>query len=230
MKNISHDQVIGIPVSNVSSASKLRRRPALPECSLHVHSTSYKSSQIKERKVESAINWISKFSKKADTFAQGIRDHVSLGPKISETVKGKLKLGARILQAGGIESVYRQNFSVGKGEKLLKAFQCYLSTTAGPIAGMLFVSNEKVAFHSDRSIAITSSKENLVRIPYKVIIPLRRIKRVSQSENSNKPNQKYIQIVTVDDFEFWFMGFVSYKRSLKYLQQAISDSSHSNFS
>ncbi|MBA0682811.1 hypothetical protein Goari_024502, partial [Gossypium aridum] len=36
--------------------------------------------------------------KKADTFAHGVREHVRLGPKISETVKGKLSLGARILQ------------------------------------------------------------------------------------------------------------------------------------
>ena len=93
---------------------------------------------------------------------------VTLGPKISETMKGKLCLGARILQAGGMERVFRRAFSVEKGEKLLKAFQCYLSTTAGPIAGMLFISTEKIAFHSDRSLALTSSKADLVRVPYKV--------------------------------------------------------------
>ena len=54
------------------------------------------------------------------------------------------------------------------------------------------------------------------------MIPLGRIKEAIQSENTTKPNQKYIQILTEDDFEFWFMGFVNCERSFRYLQQAIS--------
>ena len=94
---------------------------------------------------------------------------VILGPKISETMKGKLSMGARIVQAGGVERVFRQAFSIVPGEKLLKAFQCYLSTTAGPIPGMLFISTDKIAFRSDRSLKLTSPKGGLVRVPYKVI-------------------------------------------------------------
>lgn len=33
---------------------------------------------------------------------------VTLGPKLSETVRGKLSLGARILQAGGVERAFRR--------------------------------------------------------------------------------------------------------------------------
>ncbi|MFQ6649474.1 hypothetical protein Gotur_022222, partial [Gossypium turneri] len=73
---------------------------------------------------------INNIGKKADTFAHGVREHVRLGPKISETVKGKLSLGARILQVGGVEKIFKQLFSVREGEKLLKACQCHLSTTA----------------------------------------------------------------------------------------------------
>ena len=90
-----------------------------------------------------------------------------LGPKFSETVKGKLSLGARILQLGGVKRVFRQIFCA-KGEKLLKASQCYLSTTAGPIAGLLFISTQRVAFCSDRSIKFSCSNGELVRIHYKV--------------------------------------------------------------
>jgi hypothetical protein len=54
-----------------------------------------------------------------------------------------------------------------------------------------------------------------------VLIPLRKIKRVEQSENMKKPSQKYMEIVTVDNFDFWFMGFLSYQKSFKYLQEAI---------
>lgn len=94
---------------------------------------------------------------------------VTMGPKISETIKGKLSFGAKVLQAGGIDKVFREYFAVEKDEKLRKAFQCYLSTTAGPIAGMLFISTKKIAFHSDRPLSFTSPKGGSTRVPYKVI-------------------------------------------------------------
>jgi len=93
---------------------------------------------------------------------------VKLGPKISDTVKGKLSLGARILQVGGVEKVFMQLFSVKNGEKLLKASQCYISTTSGPLAGLLFISTHKVSFCSERSIKAYSSNGHLIRIHYKV--------------------------------------------------------------
>jgi GRAM domain len=148
---------------------------------------------------------------------------VSLGPKFTETVKGKLTLGKRILQAGGIERVFRQSFTVEIGEELLKASQCHLSTTAGPIAGLLFISTTKIAFRSDRSISVTLPKGEVAKLPYKVLIPLEKVKDLTESENMNKPEQKYVHIVTIDAFEFWFMGFVNYQRSFKYLKQAISE-------
>jgi hypothetical protein len=147
---------------------------------------------------------------------------VTLGPKLSDTVKGKLTLGAKILQAGGVEKVFRQWFSVDKNEKLLRSSQCYLSTTAGPIAGMLFVSTARVAFRSDRSLAVSSPRGDRARVPYKVTIPLRKLKAVRPSENKHRPEQKYVHLVTNDGFEFWFMGFVSYSRSLQHLEQAVA--------
>jgi hypothetical protein len=91
---------------------------------------------------------------------------------------------------------------------------------------MLFVSTRRIAFRSDRSLAVTSPAGGdavVARVPYKVAVPLRRIKRVRPSENADKPEQKYIQVATVDGFEFWFMGFVSYQRCCKYMQQVISE-------
>ncbi|KAE8712829.1 GEM-like protein 4 [Hibiscus syriacus] len=141
---------------------------------------------------------------------------------MSETVKGKLSLGARILQVGGVEKIFKQLFSVTEGEKLVRACQCYLSTTSGPIAGLLFISTAKVAFCSDRSIKISSPNGESLRVHYKVLIPIEKIKGVKESENVKKPRQKYMEIVTVDSFDFWFMGFLNYKKAFKYLQQAIS--------
>ncbi|KAK4261897.1 hypothetical protein QN277_004833 [Acacia crassicarpa] len=147
-----------------------------------------------------------------------------LRPKITDTVKGKLSLGARILQVGGLTKIFKQLFPIKEGEKLLKASQCYLSTTSGPIAGLLFISTEKVAFCSDRSLKITSPKGELVRVLYKVLIPLEKIKCVNQSKSMRKPSQKYMEIETVDNFDFWFMGFLNYRQAFKYLQLAVSQS------
>ena len=132
---------------------------------------------------------------------------MTLGPKLSETVKGKLSLATKILQAGGVEKMFRQWFSVDKNEKLLRASQCYLSTTAGPIAGMLFVSTARVAFRSDRSLAVPTPCGDSagLRVPYKVTIPLRKVKAVRPSENKHRPEQKYVHLASNDGFVFWWL-------------------------
>ncbi|XP_058179281.1 putative GEM-like protein 8 [Rhododendron vialii] len=167
-----------------------------------------------------------KLGRKSHSFAYRIRDHVKMGPKLSETVKGKLSLGARIIQLGGRENIFRKVFGMSSsdGEKLLKASQCYLSTTAGPIAGILFISTHKLAFCSERSIILPSNSTpgEVVRTPYKVSIPIKKIKGANESENVNKPAQKYIEIVTEDNFEFWFMGFVRFEKAFLNIHKAIS--------
>ncbi|XVF67042.1 hypothetical protein PTKIN_Ptkin10aG0089300 [Pterospermum kingtungense] len=230
MKNQLLEQVIGLPMIR-SSTYRVERTPRryLPDAAgqYRISSSAEGSAALKKSfgiagKGNFVLKRMNKLGKKADTFAHGVREHVRLGPKITETVKGKLSLGARILQVGGVEKIFKQLFSVTEGEKLLKACQCYLSTTAGPIAGLLFISSEKVAFCSDRSIKIPCPNGELLRVHYKVLIPLEKIKRVNQSENMKKPSQKYMEIVTVDNFDFWFMGFLNYQKAFKYLQQAIS--------
>eukprot|EP00261_Vitis_vinifera_P023895 XP_010656009.1 PREDICTED: GEM-like protein 4 [Vitis vinifera] len=170
-------------------------------------------------------NMMNQHGKKGDNIVHGIREHVRLAPRIFETVKGKLSLGARILQQGGMKRIFKQLFGVTEGENLLKASQCYLSTTAGPIAGLLFLSTQRVAFCSERSIKFSSPNGELVRFYYKVSIPLRKIKRVDQSENMKNPSQKYMEVVTADDFEFWFMGFLNYQKAFNCLQKALMSQS-----
>ncbi|KAK9275283.1 hypothetical protein L1049_022545 [Liquidambar formosana] len=211
MKNTHLEHVVGIPISTAAYPVKRSPKRFLPD-----PASQYQNNE------DSVIHRMNKLGKKGDNFAHRVREHVRLGPKISETVKGKLSLGARILQLGGVEKIFKQLFNVREGEKLFKASQCYLSTTAGPIAGLLFISNDKLAFCSERSIKFSSPKGELVRTHYKVMIPLRKIKAANQSVNVKKPSQKYIEVVTVDDFDFWFMGFLKYHKTFKYLQQAIS--------
>lgn len=53
------------------------------------------------------------------------------------------------------------------------------------------------------------------------MIPLRKIKRAVENENVKNPRQKFLEIVTEDNFDFWFMGFLNRQRALRHLQQAI---------
>ncbi|KAJ8421824.1 hypothetical protein Cgig2_026780 [Carnegiea gigantea] len=100
--------------------------------------------------------------------------------------------------------------------------RCCLSTAVGPIAGVLFISTNKLAFCSDKSIVkVTSPTGDLVRFHYKVVISLSEIQKVSQSRNVKKASEKYLQVLTMDDFEFWFMGLLSYSKMFKCLQCAI---------
>ncbi|GJN26969.1 hypothetical protein PR202_gb14939 [Eleusine coracana subsp. coracana] len=210
MAKAGRDHVIGIPVSNKAFGIE---EPDFSSKAAAFHS---------DAKNTTAARRGGKLGRNGDKVAQGLKEHVTLGPKLYEIVKGKLTLGARILHAGGVEKVFRQWFSVEKGEKLIKASQCYLSTTAGPIAGMLFISTEKIAFRSDRSLALTSQQGDTVRVPYKVTIPLSKVKMAKPSENKDRPEQKYVQVVTDDGFEFWFLGFVRYQVSLQELEKAIA--------
>ncbi|CAK9315108.1 unnamed protein product [Citrullus colocynthis] len=193
-----------------------------PSRHLHVSSSEDGSQSIKKYNGKDWIlNRLNKNRRNTDNIIQALREHVKLGAKISETIKGKLSLGARILRVGGLRKIYKKLFSMSEGEKLLKASQCYLSTTAGPLAGLLFISSHKIAFCSDKSIKLSSPNEDdhHVRIHYKVVIPKEKVMRVNESENVKKASEKYIQIVTVDNFEFWFMGFLNYESTFKSLQE-----------
>ncbi|XP_021896808.1 GEM-like protein 4 [Carica papaya] len=151
----------------------------------------------------------------ADKILHAFQEHVRVA------VKEKL----RSVGMGGMEKVFKKVFSVGEVERLIKdsCCECYLSTTAGPIAGLLFISTQKLAFCSHTSISFCSPKgDSLTLQYYKVLIPLRKIKRVNVSKNVEKPSHKYIEIVTVDDFDFWFMGFLDYQKAFKRLHHAIS--------
>ncbi|KAL8053202.1 hypothetical protein ABFX02_05G056000 [Erythranthe guttata] len=225
-KNAHKKHFTGFPISSAEYAFSIRSSPKalLPDPTSQYQlmpSPSRHYSKIRHGKVSSVITKMIKLGENMDVFAQGIREHVRLGPKLSETVRGKLSLGARILQVGGVEKVFRQKFNVREDEKLLKASQCYLSTTAGPIAGLLFVSSERVAFCSEKSIKLSSPNGKRLKAHYKVMIPLRKITRAVESENVKRPTQKYVQIETEDNFDFWFMGFLNHQTTLKYLQQAI---------
>ncbi|XP_049354245.1 putative GEM-like protein 8 [Solanum verrucosum] len=228
MKNFLSGNEVGVPMSSAvcSFERQQKRLLSLSACQDHLSSaTSKHFPKIKKRK--SVISKMNKLGERMDCLAQGIREYVSLSPKLTETVKGKLSLGAKILQVGGLEKIFKQKFRVKDDEELLNVSQCYLSTTDGPIAGLLFISTDKIAFCSERLIKFLSPTGKLLRIYYKVSIPISKTMKAKESENREKPSQKYIQVITEDDFEFWFMGFLNHQKTLRYLHQAISSTSSS---
>ncbi|XP_059278751.1 putative GEM-like protein 8 isoform X1 [Lycium ferocissimum] len=161
-------------------------------------------------------------SKITQKISESFQKDERLWPRLIESVKGKLRLqGAKILKLKRMKNVFEKNFSVKPEEKLVKAAQCNLQTTAGPIAGLLFISTDKAAFCSHKLIKISSPSGEIIKFHYKISIPLRKIKKVIESKRLKKPSHKYIQVVTEDNFDFWFLGFLNHISILKCLQEAI---------
>ncbi|XP_047322904.1 GEM-like protein 6 [Impatiens glandulifera] len=165
---------------------------------------------------------INRTKRPAEKEANSILEHVKLGSNITTILKGKLSLGAKIIQNGGVGKIFKQKFNVGSGEKILKASQCYISTTVGPIAGLLFITTHRIAFYSERSLKLQSSSGMSARVHYKVSIPLEKIRGTILSQNEKRTSQKYIELATVDNFDFWFMGFLNYQKTYTCILKAIS--------
>lgn len=206
-----------------TSTMYLEAKPSEHSGQHHQTTSSVNESQSSiQNRVKFVHNKIKMLGKNADVIAHGFREHVRLSPGITATVKGKLSFGARVLQLGGIERVFRILFSWEDGEKLMESFECYWSTSTSPIAaGLLFISTEKVAFWSERSVDVVSPDGESTKIHYKLEVSIRKIKAVNEAENVERPAQKYINIVTVDDSVVWFTGFFNYQKALKQLRRAI---------
>ncbi|KAJ9549460.1 hypothetical protein OSB04_022003 [Centaurea solstitialis] len=187
--------VMGIPM--ISTRGLLLSKPYEPNYPLSTSKTNYGI----ERK---------------SSFAVQIKNHVGLVPKVVEIVKHKLSYG--VLPLGREAKIFRKFFSTTDNEKLLHASRCYIYTTAGAIAGILFMSTERVGFCSDKSLQTYSTTGELLKFQYKVSIPLGKIKGVGESTNMKRPSNKYVELVTMDDFSFWFLGFPNYRRTLRHLK------------
>lgn len=56
-----------------------------------------------------------------------------------------------------------------------------------------------------------------------VMIPLGNIATVNPVVVKENPPEKYLQIVTTDGHEFWFMGFVNFDKACHHLLDSLSD-------
>ncbi|KAH0908239.1 hypothetical protein HID58_031560, partial [Brassica napus] len=160
---------------------------------------------------------VEQVTRKAESFADGLKDHLKFSPSLSDAARARLAQGTKILVEGGPYRVYQREFGLLAAEKLLDSFVCYISTTSGPVTGVLYISNRRITFCSDYAIRSPSSG---VPAYYKVVMELEKIRSINSSSNVLKPSERYVHVVTQDGFEFWFMGFVSYMDAFNCLNKA----------
>lgn len=78
---------------------------------------------------------------------------VKTGPSITDAAMGRVSQITKVIAEGGYDKIFHQTFDVLPDEKLKKPYACYLSTSAGPVMGVLYLSNKKLAFCSDNPLA-----------------------------------------------------------------------------
>ncbi|KAJ7943708.1 GLABRA2 expression modulator-like [Quillaja saponaria] len=158
-------------------------------------------------------------TRKAEDLAGNTWQHLKTSPSFAEAAMGRIAQGTKVLAEGGYEKIFRQTFETVPEEQLQNSYACYLSTSAGPVMGVVYVSTEKLAFCSDNPLSYKSGNQTEWSY-YKVVIPLHQLKAVNPSSSGVNPSEKYIQLISIDDHEFWFMGFLNYEGAVKCLQEA----------
>ncbi|KAL5705897.1 hypothetical protein ACHQM5_024129 [Ranunculus cassubicifolius] len=158
-------------------------------------------------------------SKKSQDLAGNMWQHLKTSPNFADAAMGRIAQGAKVLAEGGYEKIFRQTFETVPDEQLERTYACYLSTSAGPVMGILYISTAKLAFCSDNPLPYKSGEQEEWSY-YKVVIPLHQLKAVNTSRSKVNRAEKYIQVISVDNHEFWFMGFVNYDSAVSFLQDA----------
>lgn len=159
-------------------------------------------------------------TKKAENLAGNTWQHLKTAPSLTDAALGRIAQGTKVLAEGGYEKIFRQTFETVPEELLQNSYACYLSTSAGPVMGVLYVSSAKLAFCSDNPLSYNNNDKTEWSY-YKVIIPLQQLKAVNPSSSRANSAEKYIQVISVDGHEFWYMGFLNYDGAVKCLQDAL---------
>lgn len=68
---------------------------------------------------------------------------------MADAAVARLTQGTKVYAEGGHDRIFHQTFGAMPGEKLRKAYACYLSTSSGPVIGTLYLSTARLAFCSD---------------------------------------------------------------------------------
>jgi len=93
---------------------------------------------------------------------------VKTGPSITDTAMGRIAQISKVISEGGYDKIFQQTFECSPDEKLKKAYVCYLSTSHGPIMGVLYLSTVKIAFGSDSPVKYVTEDNKTQSSFYKV--------------------------------------------------------------
>ncbi|KAG0563516.1 hypothetical protein KC19_8G037800 [Ceratodon purpureus] len=118
--------------------------------------------------LNSIVENFNKYMGKAEVLAGNIWSHMKTNPSVLDAAQGRMSQGFKLVQEGGFEGLYKSSFGFANGEQLRKTYACYLSTSTGPVAGTLYISNLKFAFCSDRPLAYQSAPGQQAWSYYKV--------------------------------------------------------------
>ncbi|WOL19972.1 hypothetical protein Cni_G28774 [Canna indica] len=161
-------------------------------------------------------------AKVAEDLSRNTWQHLKTGPSLVDAAMGRIAQGTKVIAEGGYEKIFRQTFDSFPEEQLKESYACYLSTSAGPIMGILYLSTAKLAYCSDNPLPYKSGDQTEWSY-YKVVIPLHQLRACIPSISRTNSAEKYIQIVSVDNHEFWFMGFLNYDSAVEYLHEALDE-------
>ncbi|KAK8471668.1 hypothetical protein PHAVU_003G289800 [Phaseolus vulgaris] len=98
-------------------------------------------------------------TKKAESFAGNTWQHLKTSPSFAEAAMGRIAQGTKVLAEGGYEKIFLNTFETGPEERLQNSYACYLSTSAGPVMGVLYVSTAKIAYSSDNPISYKNNNQ-----------------------------------------------------------------------
>uniref|UniRef100_A0A1J3J609 GLABRA2 expression modulator n=1 Tax=Noccaea caerulescens TaxID=107243 RepID=A0A1J3J609_NOCCA len=163
---------------------------------------------------------VAEAAKKTESLAENTWQHLRTAPSFADAAMGRIAQSTKVLAEGGYEKIFRQTFETVPEEELLNSFACYLSTSAGPVMGVLYISSAKLAYCSDTPLSYKNGAQTEWSY-YKVVIPLHQLKAVNPSTSIVNPAEKYIQVISVDNHEFWFMGFLNYEGAVTALQESL---------
>lgn len=166
-------------------------------------------------------------TKKAEVLAGNTWQHLKTAPSFTDAALGRIAQGTKVLAEGGYEKIFRQTFDTVPEEQLQNSFACYLSTSAGPVMGVLYVSTAKLAFCSDNPLSY-KAEDKMEWSYYKVVIPLHQLKAINSSSGRINSAEKYIQVISVDNHEFWYMGFLNYESAVRCLDEALQAANNIN--
>ncbi|KAI3948060.1 hypothetical protein MKX01_014659 [Papaver californicum] len=226
-KSVSFDSEKDLlPITDHNNNHSATTTTMPPETNPYISSSPVPSASVKET-METVRDVVSRWSKrvgeaakKAEDLAGDVWQHLKTAPSVTDAAMGMIAQSTKVLAEGGYEKVFQQSFETVPEEQLQSSYACYLSTSAGPVMGTLYLSTAKIAFCSDNPLSYKVGSQTEWSY-YKVSIPLHQLKAVTPSASKTNPAEKYIQIASFDGHEFWFMGFVNYTSAVKYLQDAL---------